>query len=175
MANVSGAVEFFDRVRRLIDSDVATKALRKGVINGLKVIGQEQKATAPVDNGLLKRSIGKPVFSRGTGRSRRQKLIMAKVGINTGQKKAGGSFAPHGSFVALGTFPRWTGLTRRRVAGGGRLGRPRGGGAKIAYRGFMGPNPFIRRATIAKASVAQEVLRNSLKADWGRIIEAGRA
>lgn len=171
MLPVTGVDQFFHRLGRLMDSPVATRELRKAAVSGLRVMGREMKANAPKRTGRLQRATGKPVFSRGTGRRAKQKLILAKVGINTGQK--GNAFAPQGHLAAVGTFPRWTGLERVRVKGGGRLGRPIPG-KKIAFRGFVSPNPWIKRAAMSKAAQALEAMTESLRTDWDRLIEAAK-
>lgn len=171
--------ELSNAVMGLIEGPIGTRSVRKGVVASLRIIGKEQAARAPVSQGrtknkrpwdpssgkvvypgrTLKRSIGKPVFSRGTGKRISQQRVVAKVGANTGRKltdpDAGGAgFAHHAHLVALGTRRRTTGEVK---------GKPTGG--PYLNRGTMPANPFIAQATDAKAAEALDVLEKTILAD----------
>lgn len=185
MSSVAGAIEFFNRVKKFIDSDVATKTVRKGVMEGLKIIGQRIKQDTPVEEpktpprrwrrppytgsfrqarpGRLQAASGKARFSRGTGRSKKQKLIIAKTGMNVAQKMGSRSdpkypFSPHAPLVALGTKDR---VTKK----GARRGRMWG----------KKPNPHhVRRATTATAGAAQEKMISVIRGNWSSMVEAAK-
>jgi HK97 gp10 family phage protein len=167
----------------------ASRASRKAIRAGLRVLRDAMKQMAPVKSGQLRRSLGERF--RKVRRGEDRGIVEAKVGLNVGKKKRsktkGGedrpndAYAPHAHLVTLGTQDRWRGVKYGRVrarkgkasvydpskdAISGRLAAAwiSGKGAQsVKFVGRMKPNPFVRWASQRVASSASKMIRDRLK------------
>ena len=162
-SSLSGFNELSGTIRFLMDSDVATRAVRKMVIAGLKPIGEAQKSAVRVKTGKLKRATGRPIFSRGTGRAKSQQIAKATVGINTGTSKKRGNWAPHGAIWAMGTQNRWTGARKGRLTGKPRM-----------FRGRAPAHLVIKSVSKSAAPAGLAAMKAILKGDMPAIVTAAR-
>ena len=138
--------------RRLIhlSQKGATRAARKAVNKGMKVIEKGIRAAAPVGKTQgLKKAVGsRNKRRRGAG------ISEAKIGIGVGKKR--GVAAPHAHLVALGTANRF----RKKVGGEFARFEEKPGSSKAT--GTTPANDFVKRGFQGAESAAASAVVDTL-------------